>query len=46
MATALLAETGSTIAIATYMAAMCAVTFISVLFLRGTHRSELGLPQQ
>lgn len=41
VATALLAEIGSTIAIATYMAAMCSVTFISVLFLRETHRSAL-----
>jgi MFS family permease len=42
IATALLAETGSAVAISVYMAVACAITLVSIVMLKETYRNELG----
>lgn len=46
IATALLAEFGSSLAIGVYMAAACAITLVSVLLLTETHRSDIDAPHR
>ncbi|MDQ4118059.1 MAG: MHS family MFS transporter [Actinomycetota bacterium] len=46
IATALLAEFGSSLAIGVYMAVACAITLVSVLLLTETHRSDIDAPHR